>query len=226
MVEKTSAQRSSSVTATTGALAVLHSQGRSLDIREPRQWREAITRLVCHANITTAPSARFSGTVRNTTLGCLNILEIESEYEYGARTHRHIAKDHNDNLVLVFVRSGILEITQLDTSGCFASRHVFRLRFVPAVYVRSPASDGSPCHQDSRRHARLAHWQDRAFYWSAIYGQYGSRAPDGRLFEVRIQGGRSSSRSGRFLLRHPSYRSCRNHAGMRLGKAAHRAFRG
>jgi AraC family transcriptional regulator, positive regulator of tynA and feaB len=114
VIEKTSAQRSSSVTAAAGALAVLDSQDRSLDIREPRQWREAITRLVCHANITTAPSTRFSGTVRNTPLGCLNILEIESEYEYGARTRRHIAKDHNDNLVLVFVRSGILEITQLD----------------------------------------------------------------------------------------------------------------
>jgi hypothetical protein len=114
MVEKTSAQRSSSVTAAAGALAVPDSQDRSLDIREPRQWREAITRLVCHANITTAPSTRFSGTVRNTPLGCLNILEIESEYEYGARTRRHIAKDHNDNLVLVFVRSGVLEITQLE----------------------------------------------------------------------------------------------------------------
>ena len=59
-------------------------------------------------------STRFSGTVGNTTLGCVNILEIESEYEYGARTRRHIAKDHNDNLVLVFVRSEILAITQLE----------------------------------------------------------------------------------------------------------------
>src|ERR1700722_15513648 len=101
MVEKTSAQRSSSVTAAAGALAVPDSQDRSLDIREPRQWREAITRLVCHANITTAPSARFSGTVRNTTLGCLNILEIESEYEYGARTHRHIATSPKTTMTIL-----------------------------------------------------------------------------------------------------------------------------
>ena len=201
-------------------------QDRSLDIREPRQWREAITRLVCHANITTAPSTRFSGTVRNTPLGCLNILEIESEYEYGARTRRHIAKDHNDNLVLVFVRSGILEITQLDRKvvlppGMFSVYDLSQpytyghLHRTEVLAIKIPAATlGS----------RIG--KDRAFYWSAIFGQCGCRALDGRFFEMRIQGGRSSSRSGRFLLRHPGYRSCWNHAGMRLREAAHRAFRG
>jgi len=91
-----------------------NSYNRSLDIRQPRLWREAIGELVCHADIITAPSSRFSGTIHSANLGDLNILKIASEQEHAVRGRRHIAKDCNDNIVLVLVRSGKLRVEQFD----------------------------------------------------------------------------------------------------------------
>ncbi len=96
-----------------------------LDTRQPGQWQTAIRELVCRADIATASAPRFAGRLRRVALGPVSLLQIVSEHERGVRTRRHIDADDNDDIVMVLVRSGTLQIAQagqtvLVSAGNFA----------------------------------------------------------------------------------------------------------
>lgn len=90
-----------------------------------RFWEQTIHQAFGAVDMKIANEGAFFGELRTIPFGNMDFAEVVCDYEIATRTRRHIAHDKAESFVLVFLRSGRLQIGQVGrecvlTPGTFA----------------------------------------------------------------------------------------------------------
>jgi AraC-like DNA-binding protein len=97
-------------------------------------WQSIVGEIYAHLDIEIAPRADFFGRIRRTSMGDIELTEVETDGECARRTARHIAHDRRDSYLYLLVRRGDLTITQFNRD-CALRAGEFTLLHLNSPYL-------------------------------------------------------------------------------------------
>lgn len=129
-------------------------------------WEAVISRIYAPLDMNIGRDVAFSGEIRQTSLGDLDLTLASAAYEHARRTRRHIAGDTAATCVFVFVRRGPLTISQFGRevalpSGSFslidlASPFVLgHAEPTESFFLKAPTAMLEPRFRDLRAHCAV-----------------------------------------------------------------------